>query len=457
MASVEFEYIQGQEQLSPTKVNNNFQKLQKMINSGELGGSGGTGEVGIAVGVEWDVTNQSFTRLESAVGLAAGADFNDVYPYSKIRRCNLSDAGVVTAYYGQASFKEDGTNGQVMVEIPKFYYKTQPVTYTMANNVITPTKIRYYVANTQMQGFSLHPAFIRDSEVLDHIYVGAYEAVAYDTSASAYVDDFAFDAANDLIGSVKGFKPISGKNATFTRAIARAMARKRGIGWEQLDFLSVSAIQILMLIEFASFDVQTAVGPGISTKTDDSTNNMAEDTGYTSSLGNASGEADTSSSTYKAVSYRGIENFWGNIWTWVDGINIQNNGQGYPWIADHGFADDTMESPYERINGKIPSVNGYIDALIYEGTHDFAMLPASATGASNKPVNDYLWQNVAGATVTVAILGGGWDDGSACGGWCWHLDSASSNSNRSIGARVGFYKKTSHTETALAIDNEDAA
>lgn len=457
MASVEFEYIQSQETLSPTKVNNNFQKLQKMINSGELGGSGSTGEVGIAVGVEWDVTNQSFTRLESAVGLTAGADFNNVYPYSKIRRCNLSNAGVVTAYYGQESFKEDGTNGQVMVEIPKFYYKTQPVTYTMANNVITPTKIRYYLANTQMQGFSLHPAFIRDGEAIDYVYVGAYEAVAYDISASKYSDDFAFDEAGDILGSVKGFKPISGKNATFTRAIARKMARRRGTGWEQLDFLSVSAIQLLMLIEFASFDVQTAVGPGISTKTDDTTSNMAEKTGYTSALGNTSGEADTSSSTYKAVSYRGIENFWGNIWTWVDGINIQNNSEGYPWIADHDFADNLMTDPYERINGKLPKVNGYIDALIYDGAHDFAMLPASATGASNKPVNDNYWQNVAGSAMTVAVLGGRWFGGSVCGGWCWSLTDASSYSVRTVGARVGFYKKTTHSEAALAIDDEDAA
>lgn len=456
MASVEFEYIQGQEQLSPTKINNNFKKLQKMINSGQIGGSGG-GVTGVAVGVEWDVTNQSFTRLESAVGLESGADFNAVYPYSKMRRCNLTDSGLVTAYYGQSAYKDDGTNGQVMVEIPKFYYKTQPVTYTMSNGVVTPTKIRYYIADAPIEGYTLHPAFSRDSEILDYIYLGAYEAVAYDTSASAYVDDFAFDASNDLIGSVKGFKPISGKNATFTRAIARNMARRRGTGWEQLDFLSVSAVQLMMLIEFASFDVQTAVGQGISTKTDDSTSNMAEDTGYTSALGNASGEANTSSSTYKAVSYRGIENLWGNIWTWVDGINIQNNGQGYPWIADHGFADDITTSPYERINGKIPNVNGYIDALIYDGAHDFAMLPASATGASNKPVNDNYWQNVAGAAMTVAMLGGFWVDGSSCGGWCWALDNASSFSHRHIGARVGFYKKTTHSEAALAIDDEDAA
>lgn len=442
MAKINFDYVSTSEQISPTKFNNNFQALENAINDGTIGGGGSSPSVsGLEYGVEWDVTNSTFTRLASAVGMTKGANFTSVYPWSGIRRCNLTDAGVVTAYIGDSNYAVNGSNGQVMVEIPKFYYKTVPVTYTMDGVQVKPTKVQYYISDTKLAGYKLHPAFLRNGEVLDYVYVGAYEATVYDVSASAYVHDFAFDAASDILASVSGYKPVSGKNATFTRAIARQMARRRGQGWEIQDFLTTSAIQMLILVELASFDVQTEIGQGVTTKTDDGANNMAENTGYT---GPTTGEYSTSSSTYKAVSYRGIENLWGNIWKWIDGINIQNNGLGYAWIADHGFADDIMTDPYQRINIKLPSANGYVDTLIYDGSVDFAFLPASTAGASNKPVNDYFWQNVAATVMTVALLGAGWYHGSHAGAFCWHVANASSNSSRFIGSRLGFYRKTSH-------------
>lgn len=456
MANINFDYIGANEQLSPTKINENFKKLEDAIKSGAIGGGGSSPISGLEYGLEWDVTNKIFTRLGSALGMTAilGSDgivvssFDNVYPWSKMRRCNLTDDGVVVAYYGDAAFSETGSNGQVMVEIPKFYYKTVPVAYTVSNGDVVPTKIQYWISDAPLEGYSLHPAFIRNGQEIDYIYLGAYEASVYDASAAKYVSDFAFDSANDILGSVKGLKPVSGKNATFTRAIARSMARRRGDGWEQQDFLSTSAVQLLMLIELGTFDTQTSVGEGVSTKTDDGSNNMAENTGYTSSLGNKSGNIATSSSSYKAVTYRGIENLWGNIWVWIDGINIQNSSLGYPWIADHGFADDVATEPYHRINGKIPNANGYIDKLIYDGSNDFAMLPSSSSGASNTPVYDYTWQNVASSSMTVARLGGYWINGSSCGGWCWVLHDASSDSGRYLGARLGFYKKTSHATAA---------
>lgn len=141
MPKVNFDYIGSNEQLSPAKVNANFQTLENMINSGELSGGGGGGTVtGSEYGVEWDIANKRFTRLNNALGLSAtlgsngivSSDFDNVYPWSEMKRCNLSDDGVVTAYYGDSNFSETGSNGQVMVEIPKFYYKTIPVAYTVS-------------------------------------------------------------------------------------------------------------------------------------------------------------------------------------------------------------------------------------------------------------------------------------------------------------------------------------
>ncbi|MGI6533892.1 MAG: hypothetical protein ACOX23_04670 [Peptococcia bacterium] len=66
---------------------------------------------------------QTMTRLGDAEGKTAGADFNDFAPWSGMKLCNVADDGTITAYIGDGGFKRDGSNGQVMVKIPKFYYK----------------------------------------------------------------------------------------------------------------------------------------------------------------------------------------------------------------------------------------------------------------------------------------------------------------------------------------------
>ncbi|MDE7362056.1 MAG: hypothetical protein K2N38_09000 [Oscillospiraceae bacterium] len=46
--------------------------------------------------------------------------------YGDRHRCNISD-GEVLAYYGDENFKADGSNSQVMVKQPKFYYSVVPL------------------------------------------------------------------------------------------------------------------------------------------------------------------------------------------------------------------------------------------------------------------------------------------------------------------------------------------
>ena len=85
----------------------------------------------------------------------------------------------------------------------------------------------------------------------------------------------------DKLSSIANAKPMSGKTQNLTRGNARIIARNRGTGWEQSYAATVGATQILMLIEYASFDMQSKIGSGVSGKTDDATNNMAENKRYT--------------------------------------------------------------------------------------------------------------------------------------------------------------------------------
>ena len=74
------------------------------------------------MGVEVYFVNRKFTRLAGAVNRTPGAGFDDVKAFGGRKRCNLTDGGKVIAYYGDAGYSENGSNGQVMVEQPKFYY-----------------------------------------------------------------------------------------------------------------------------------------------------------------------------------------------------------------------------------------------------------------------------------------------------------------------------------------------
>lgn len=81
---------------------------------------------------------------------------------------------------------------------------------------------------------------------------------------------------------------------------------------------------MLMLIEYATFNMQSVIGNGAVSKTDDGKTSMTENTGATITLGNASGSV-VNANGIQIVSYRGEENFWGNIWWWIDGINHYAN------------------------------------------------------------------------------------------------------------------------------------
>lgn len=416
-------------------------------------------------GVEVDFTNKKFTRLAGAVGKTGGNAFDNVHCFGGRKRCNVTDAGKVVAYYGDAAFTTTGvltqavtiesgrnagtypvgTKVQVMVEQPKFYYKVVP----LLTDIITEgenhghhlRKARYYVCDKPEPGFKLHPAFIRNGKEHDYIYRGAFEGSLYDTSASAYILDDAqvADFTNDMLCSIANAKPMSGLTQNLTRANTRKLAQKRGTGWE-LDYMaSISATQLLMLIEYATFNLQSAIGNGAVSKTDDGATNMAENTGATISLGNASGVV-VNANGIQIVSYRGEENDWGDIWEWKDGGNIKNptpfaDGQyGNLYVADHGFADNTDASPYEDTGIHPAYGEGYISAFGYNENYDWLFIPTEYKGNSSTPVGDYCWNKNPGWRV--ALLGGMWNNGSFAGAFYWHLYYDASSRYRYVGGRL---------------------
>ena len=411
-------------------------------------------------GVEVDFKNRRFTRLAGAVGLNPGADFDSVNAFGGRKRCILTTKGVVLAYYGDAAYTETGallravtigettypvgTKVQVMVEQPRFYYKVVPLELEpiSGGDGHHMRKARYYVSDQPRSGFKLHPLFKYNTAENEKVYLSAFEGCLWDKSANTYLlnDEQVADFAADMLSSIGNAKPVSGLTQNLTRANARALAHNRGTGWEIQTAASASASQMLMLVEYASFNMQEKIGVGVTSKVDDGATSMTEITGATTNLGNASG-AVMNANNFNVVTYRGEENLWGNIWTFVDGMNINAKGIHKLYVADHAFADSVLDGAYKDTGITLAKANGYVSAFGYNEAFDWLFVTSEVLGNSSLPVGDYFWQNHTYNAVMIALLGANWHVGADAGAFYWYVNDAPSSRTRYIGARPVYFPK----------------
>lgn len=412
------------------------------------------------LGITMDYKNKTCTRIAGAKNLTAGADFDKFSMYGGRKRCNVSDGGTINAYYGDEGYTEDGSNGQVMVYQPKFYYLVCPLEYDRQETGYGYhlRKANYYVSETQRAGFKLHPAFYdKNGNEVDYILMSAYEGCIYDTSANAYMlnDEQVMDASKDKFSSIAGARPATGVSQNMTRPNIEQMAKNRGEGWHSFGIKTASMEQLLMIVEMGMMNLQTAIGQGVVnlplTTGSDTTSSYAGVTGSTASLGNGTGRA-TETTTYEggvatkntangktSICYRGVENFWGNIWKFAYGINFYCE-VGKPFLGyvckDFNYAESKRTDNYENIGFALPSENGYVSAMGYSTNYDWLFLPSEVKGNSSLPVGDYYYQNNTWDGYRIARLGGRWDSGSIAGGFCWALGSGVGYRDRSIGGRL---------------------
>lgn len=201
-------------------------------------------------GVRRDINSHSPTlkRVGDAVGLVANAgigseivrnDFDNIYPWCAMRKCTLADDGTVTSYFGDANYVEDGSIGQVMVEIPKYYY---------AHYIDEPGAHEYwYISKEKINSkYRLPQPFIaKDGTELDKIYIGAYFAESEPNNPSAEYK------ATSISGNV-----YFGNTMSLASAITNA--KNRGKNWHNIDILEwCDVIQPLFIIEFATLDSQS--------------------------------------------------------------------------------------------------------------------------------------------------------------------------------------------------------
>ena len=424
---------------------------------------------GDILGLHADFENKVFTRLGAAVGLTAGQDFNAFPMYGQRRRVVVDSNGVIDETESPENITENDTNVDVMVYQPKFYYKVVPLKLEKQSGGLGYhiRKANYYISSTPHAGFKLHPLFYdANGNEVDYVLFSAYEASYMwrrQVNATDYINEIFHDGVDTdttidttaVLKSLPGVKPISGQYKAMNKVNMENCALRKSSNWHLDTIKSVSANQLLVAVEYGTFNTQSAIGLGIVNNSNSNSNNCSSLTGSTSAetFNTASGMAsetiydDAGTETpfntngKVAVSYRGMENPWGNIWKHVNGINIWGDGTmngGQVYIADNfNFNESSRSENYKSAGFTIANTSGYISAFGYgDEDYDWLFIPSETAGNSSIPVGDREFCTSNLSAYKIARYGGNWVLGNPAGAFCLDCNSSTGFNYLYIGGRL---------------------
>jgi len=429
---------------------------------------------GHVYGIRRKITSNSssaWERLFDSIGKTATAtknggtvqnDFDNLAPWSEIKSCNYDlTTKKINAWFGDANFKFDGTNGDVFTHIPKTYWK------------------------------------IYQENDYDYVLLADYPRAGFMEVDGFFIGRYNGSVVNDVLHTYSGLVPTTSKNRGQFRTLANAL----GNNFSQLDWRYL-VLQMLYLVEYATYNSQSALGNGIQSRkyvktivAENNTNRaiigsasgyyvgqiirigtsdggtqvadarkitaieaydedgvtgaaltfdgaavniavdnfvctMAQITGQCDDLGMKSGCINNDG--YHSMIYRGVENLFANIWQFVDGINIKDR---LAYICkDHSqYADNVFADPYKPLAYTNADANGYVKTLGLDVDEPFFRFPTEVGGSTSTYMADYYYQNTGNR---VARVGGSFNNGAYDGLWYWDFGSGSSYAGWYIGCRV---------------------
>lgn len=429
---------------------------------------------GHVYGIRRKITNNSssaWERIFDSVGKVANAtknggtvqnDFDSLAPWSDIKSCNYDlTTKKIKAWFGDANFKFDGSNGDVFTYIPKTYWK------------------------------------IYQENDYDYVLLADYPRAGFMEVDGFFTGRYNGSVVSDVLHTYSGLVPTTSKTIGQFRTLANALGNE----FSQLDW-RYFVVQMLYLVEYANYNSQSMLGNGVMNRkylktliAENNTNRvvigsasgyyvgqiirigtsdggtqvadarkitaieayddgtvtgsaitfdgaavniavdnfvctMAQITGQCDALGMKSGCINNDG--YHSMIYRGIENIFANIWQWVDGINIKDH---LAYICkDHSkYASDKFDGDYKPLAYTNCDTNGNPKKLGLDVDEPFFRFPTEIGGGTSTYMCDYYWQNTGNR---VALVGGSFNGGAYDGLWYWSFGNSSSGANWHFGARV---------------------
>lgn len=436
-------------------------------------------------------SNPKGERLGDAIGLVANVgtdtvdaynDFDYLMPW-KSRRVNGHWDGkdfVVTAVEGEPNFAVDGSNGNVYAERHLFYYKY----------VFTDTYYEIWISDQHLDGYEIPERFVNlDGSVMDTYYYPCYKIgldasgnpVSYsgintmlsrsydgyksllrsklgtnyhiETTKDRQINELLFyvefatrnsqdimygaaymryDNANDVatVATTNGNKFICANDIAANYVVGQTIViGSTKNGSDIVNNRRITAIETHdasnKAIVFDGAAVNVAVGNYISSR--------CWFSGGSDSVITPSGSAVSNTSGKYQMRYRYVEDLWGNQWSIMADVLIQDY-QTYVCKDPTKFAN-SITSDYEQIGYVNCSSEGWTKELGWDAEHPYVRLPIVVGGASNQYFCDYYWKNTG---LRVVYVGGYLNGGASVGLVCWYCSNDVGAAGWNLAARLSY-------------------
>ena len=114
-------------------------------------------------------------------------------------------------------------------------------------------------------------------------------------------------------------------------------------------------------------------------------------TGTTDIVKASSGSVDSLTDATKAMKYRGIENLWGYMWEYYDGINVENSTGNIYVNKNAKLYSSSISEGYELVGYKRGASGGWIKKLGWDPKYPYVEIPVEVGGNDSTGYGDYYY------------------------------------------------------------------
>jgi len=428
-------------------------------------------------------TSPVLTRIYDAIGKVANMpindsvvvdDFENIFPWSHIKECKIVPITNRVVYKGEPGY--DLLTADWMVEIPKFYLN---ITQDATNRDISISQYR-------QKGFWTPQVFKTEAGVeLDKIYVARFKtgkAGTTDVSRPSLFAENGRDLASFRTGAkAKGIGwqltdlsfvqevlyPLYSIEAATLHSqsyLGDGLTTFRYVATDTAQIAQTAVNRIVILNTVAG---NYNVGEGVCIGTAQGAENIAFDRAITAknqldatnteiifdgapvniAVGNVLWQgAQKTGQTVNLVKpsgklpgvggrtsfkYRGMEDSFGNVYEWVDGVLINNNVAQI--CRKPSLYASTLTADYKPAGYANSNTNGYPTEMGFDNNFPEARFPISIGAGTTTGYCDYYYQD---AGLRGVFFGGTALDGTVAGLFFWYLLNPPSSTSWGVGSRL---------------------